>query len=141
MGWEENWAMKNRDGSKHPGPMSFMRVDAELAGFIVAAGFVVMGVVGLPIAKWFLLGAGLLGGGVALLLRLVRRFPPGPPSGSILSLNENFVDKEIPSDGAKRDKDEASQSSVVRLQSSGKTQERHGFSRISADFREALYPS
>jgi len=34
-----------------------MPTDAELAGFIVALGFVAMGVVGIPIVKWFLLGA------------------------------------------------------------------------------------
>ncbi len=32
-----------------------------------------MGLVGIPIVKWFLLGALVLGGGVALLLRPVRR--------------------------------------------------------------------
>jgi len=52
--------------------MQFMPTDSELAGFIVALGFVVMGVVGIPIVKFFLLGAILLGGGVALLLRLIH---------------------------------------------------------------------
>jgi hypothetical protein len=41
--------------------MRFMRVDAEFAGIPVAVGFVVMGVVGIPIVKWFLLGAVVLG--------------------------------------------------------------------------------
>jgi hypothetical protein len=50
-----------------------MRVDSESAGIIVALGFVVMGLVGVPIAKWFLIGAIVLGGGVALVLRLTRR--------------------------------------------------------------------
>jgi len=50
-----------------------MRVDAEFAGILVAVGFVVMGVVGVPIAKWFLLGAFVLGVGVALLLRRTRK--------------------------------------------------------------------
>jgi hypothetical protein len=50
-----------------------MRVDAEFAGVLVAVGFVVMGVVGIPIAKWFLLGALVLGVGVALLLRRIRK--------------------------------------------------------------------
>lgn len=49
------------------------RTNAELAGFIVAVGFVVMGVVGIPIVKWFLLGAILLGGVVVLLLRFARK--------------------------------------------------------------------
>jgi hypothetical protein len=45
--------MKDRDANRHPGPMRVMRVDAEFAGIIVAVGFVVLGLVGLPIAKWF----------------------------------------------------------------------------------------
>ena len=64
--------MKCCDGPRHPGVMQFMPTDSELAGFIVALGFVVMGVVGIPIVKFFLLGAILLGGGVALLLRLIH---------------------------------------------------------------------
>ena len=32
-----------------------------------------MGLVGIPIAKWFLLGALVLGAGVALILRLIRK--------------------------------------------------------------------
>jgi hypothetical protein len=39
-----------------------MQVDGEFGGILVAGGFVVLGLVGLPIAKWFLLGALLLGG-------------------------------------------------------------------------------
>jgi hypothetical protein len=53
--------------------MRVMRVDAEFAGIIVAVGFVVLGLVGLPIAKWFLLGALALGSLVALLLRFTRK--------------------------------------------------------------------
>lgn len=69
----DNVTMKDRDTSRHPGPMRFMRVDAEFAGILVAVGFVVMGVVGLPIAKWFLLAALVLAVAVALLLRLIRK--------------------------------------------------------------------
>lgn len=65
--------MKNRDAERHPGPMRFMQVDAEFARIIVAIGFVVTGVVAIPIAKWFLLGALLLRGAVALLLRVAAR--------------------------------------------------------------------
>jgi hypothetical protein len=65
--------MKNRDAERHPSPMRFMRVDAEFAGIIIAIGFVVMGIVAIPIAKWFLLCALLLGGAVALLLRVAAR--------------------------------------------------------------------
>jgi hypothetical protein len=65
--------MKHHTAEHHPGPWRVMRVDAEFAGILVAAGFVVMGVVGIPIAKWFLIGAIVLGGGVALMLRLLRK--------------------------------------------------------------------
>jgi hypothetical protein len=56
-----------------PAPMRVRRVDAEFAGIIIAVGFVVLGLVGLPIAKWFLLGALVLGSLVALLLRFTRK--------------------------------------------------------------------
>jgi hypothetical protein len=65
--------MKHHDADRHPGPMRLLQVDAEFAGLIVAAGFVVMGLVGIPIAKWFLLGALVLGAGVAVLLRCIRK--------------------------------------------------------------------
>jgi hypothetical protein len=45
----------------------------EFAGLVLAIGFVVMGLVGLPIAKFFLLGAVALGGAVALLFHFVRK--------------------------------------------------------------------
>jgi hypothetical protein len=47
--------------------------DAEFAGLLIAVGFVVMGLVALPIVRWFLIGALLLGGGVALQLRFNRK--------------------------------------------------------------------
>ena len=65
--------MKHRAPNRHPGPFRTMHVDAEFGGILVAVGFVVLGLLGLPIAKWFLLGAALLGGAVALLLRLTRK--------------------------------------------------------------------
>jgi len=65
--------MKQRDANRHPGPWRVMRVDSEFAGVLVAVGFVVMGLVSMPIAKWFLLGALLLGIGVALMLRWIRK--------------------------------------------------------------------
>jgi hypothetical protein len=65
--------MKHHDASRHPGIMRFMSVDAEFAGIIVAIGFVVMGIVGIPIVKWFLLGAVLLGAALALLLQVIHR--------------------------------------------------------------------
>jgi hypothetical protein len=61
------------DTSKHPGPWRVMQVDSEFAGILIAVGFVVLGLVGMPsIGTAFLsmsLGIGLL---VAMLLRLIR---------------------------------------------------------------------
>jgi hypothetical protein len=65
--------MKQHDVNRHPGPWRVMRVDSEFAGLLVAVGFVVMGLVSMPIATWFLLGALVLGVGVALLLRWIRK--------------------------------------------------------------------
>lgn len=64
--------MQHRDPARHPGVMRFMRVDSEFASLLIAIGFVILGLVGLPIAKWFLLGALMLGVAVALLLRWTR---------------------------------------------------------------------
>ncbi len=69
----DNEAVKQHDGTRHPGPMRVMRVDAEFAGIIVAVGFLVMGAVGLDIGKWFIMGALVLGAVVALLLRFTRK--------------------------------------------------------------------
>ena len=50
-----------------------MKVDSELAGILVAVGFFVMGFVSVPIAKGFLVGAFVVGIGVAMVLWLIRR--------------------------------------------------------------------
>lgn len=68
--------MKQHDTVRHPGPMRLLPVDSEFAGFVVAIGFLVMGVVAIPLAKWFLLGALLVGVGVAALLRVRGRDRP-----------------------------------------------------------------
>jgi len=65
--------MKDHDTNRHPGPWRVMQVDSEFAGILVAVGFLLMGLVSMPIATRFLLGALGLGGGVALLLRLTRK--------------------------------------------------------------------
>ncbi len=65
--------MKHHDVNRHPGPWRVMRVDAEFAGLLVAVGFLLMGLVSMPIATWFLLGALVLGVVVALLLRFSRK--------------------------------------------------------------------
>jgi mannose/fructose/N-acetylgalactosamine-specific phosphotransferase system component IIC len=48
-------------------------VDSEFAGLLVAVGFIVMGFVSVPIAKWFLLGALVLGVAAALMLHFIRK--------------------------------------------------------------------
>lgn len=58
--------MEHRDPLKHPGPFRGMHVDSEFAGGLLAAGFLVMGAVGLDIGKFFVLGA--LGVGVMVAL-------------------------------------------------------------------------
>ena len=65
--------MKNRDAKRHPGVMRVMQVDSEFAGLLVAVGFLVMGAIGLDIGKWFVMGALVLGVGVALLLRIIHK--------------------------------------------------------------------
>ncbi len=65
--------MKTHDSDRHPGPWRVMRVDSEFAGIIVAIAFVVLGVVGLPIGRWFLLGAVLLGLVFVGLIKLLRK--------------------------------------------------------------------
>jgi len=53
--------------------MRVMQVDSEFAGLLVAVGFVVMGLVTIPVAKWFFLGTLVLGVAVALLLHFIRK--------------------------------------------------------------------
>jgi hypothetical protein len=49
-----------------------MQVDAEFAGVFIAIAFALMLAVALPITKWFVLGALILGGLVAIGLRVLR---------------------------------------------------------------------
>jgi len=65
--------MEYRDPPKHPGPFRVMHVDSEFAGLLLAAGFLVMGAVGLDIGKFFVLGAIGVGVVVAVVLRVMRR--------------------------------------------------------------------
>ncbi len=50
-----------------------MQLDSEFAGLLVAFGFLLMGLVSMPIATWVFLGALILGCAVALLLRFGRK--------------------------------------------------------------------
>jgi hypothetical protein len=65
--------MKNYDANRHPGPWRVMRVDSEFAGLLVAVGFLVMGFVSMPVAAWFVSGALVFGGAIALLLHFLRK--------------------------------------------------------------------
>jgi hypothetical protein len=65
--------MKDRDASRHPGPFRIMQVDSEIAGLLLAVGFLVMGFVSMPIATGFVLGAIALGVIVALVLRFTPK--------------------------------------------------------------------
>jgi hypothetical protein len=65
--------MKDHDANRHPGPWRVMKVDSEFAGLLVAVGFLVMGLVSMPIATGFVLGAITLGVVVALLLRFTPK--------------------------------------------------------------------
>ena len=66
--------MKTHETRKHPGPWQFMRVDSELAGVLIALGFVIMAFVSMPLAAWFVGGAILIGVVVALVLSRVRKY-------------------------------------------------------------------
>ena len=81
--------MKEERPKSHPGPFRVMKVDAEFAGILVAAGFFVMGFVSVPIAKGFLAGAFCMGVGVAAILWLIRKIRDSRPSGArILHLDD-----------------------------------------------------
>jgi hypothetical protein len=65
--------MKDRSASRHPGPFRIMQVDSEIAGLLVAVGFLVMGFVSMPVATGFVIGAVALGMIVALALRFTPK--------------------------------------------------------------------
>lgn len=71
--------MRVQETKPHPGPFRIPQVDTELTGILVAVGFVIMGIVAIPIVKWFLVAGILLGAGVTLLLRCLRKRRPEKP--------------------------------------------------------------
>jgi hypothetical protein len=71
--------MKEHGSSPHPGPWRIMRIDSGVTGIVLAIGFVIIGVVGVPIAKWFVMAGIGLGVGVAVLLRYMRKRPSDDP--------------------------------------------------------------
>ena len=70
--------MKDHSTPRHPGPFRFMSIGVGSAAVMVAVSFVALGLAGLPIAKFFLLGAVLMGIGVAILFRVFRKKPLFP---------------------------------------------------------------
>lgn len=50
-----------------------MHVDSEVAGILVALGFIEIAVVGIPLARWFVLGTVIMGVSVAFVLRFTRK--------------------------------------------------------------------
>lgn len=57
----------------HPGiNISKIPVGGGVAGVLIAASIIILGVIGLPIARWFLIGSLGLGAVMALLLRWLR---------------------------------------------------------------------
>lgn len=65
--------MKDHDANRHPGPWRVMRIDSEFTGILIAAGFIAMAVVSMPLATAFVLGSLAFGGLVALLLRFTPK--------------------------------------------------------------------
>jgi len=57
--------------------MHRIRVGGGIAGFIVVAGFLCIGLVGIPMLRYFLGFAIVMGGGIALGLYRVRRWRQG----------------------------------------------------------------
>jgi len=66
----------NSDLSRHPGITFHKMPVAGVGGFLLTLGVILIAVIGLPIGKWFLLGAVILGVGVVGLLRLGRKLKP-----------------------------------------------------------------
>ena len=60
----------------HPGITMHKIPVAGVGGLIAAIGIVLIAVLGLPIAKWFLVGSVILGVAVVGILRLYRKLKP-----------------------------------------------------------------
>jgi UDP-N-acetylmuramyl pentapeptide phosphotransferase/UDP-N-acetylglucosamine-1-phosphate transferase len=67
---------EQKGGRWHPGITIHKIPVAGVGGLIFAVGIMVLAVVGLPFAKWFLLGAVILGLAVLGILRLFRKLYP-----------------------------------------------------------------
>jgi len=62
----------------HPGPMRMNRSDPGLDGFLIIIAFAVLGIVGLPLYRLFLVGAVGFGLVVACLLYFIRKTKKKP---------------------------------------------------------------
>jgi ABC-type antimicrobial peptide transport system permease subunit len=70
-----------KDSDLHNGiSMHRIRVGGGVAGFIVAAGFLSIGMVGIPMLRYFLGFAIVVGAGIAFGLYLARRWRRSRPS-------------------------------------------------------------
>ncbi len=78
--------MKDHDANRHPGPWRVMSVDSETAGILVAVGFLAMGLVSIPVARWFVLACLALGGVFAVLFRFTPKSLIRPFVGAIIVL-------------------------------------------------------
>jgi len=76
--------MKDHDANRHPGLWRVMQIDSEFIGILLAFGFLVMGLVSMPIATWFFLGAIILGGVFALLLHFIPKSLFGVVMGTVI---------------------------------------------------------
>jgi len=65
--------MEDHDAKRHPGPWRVMQVDSEFAGILAAVGFLVLGLVSMPVGTGFVLGSIALGAVVALALRFAPK--------------------------------------------------------------------
>ena len=68
-----------------------MNVDSEFAGLLVAVGFLVLGLVSMPIATVFVFGTIALGAVVALLLRFIRKKSGGTIVGTLIILASSVL--------------------------------------------------
>ena len=71
----DNNVVKDHSTRPHPGPFLFMSMGVGATAIMVALCFVVLGLVALPIAKFFLLAAILLGIGIAVIFRIIAKKP------------------------------------------------------------------
>lgn len=78
--------MKDHDSNRHPGPWRVMSVDSETAGILVAICFLAMGLVSIPVARWFVLACLALGVAFAVLLRFAPRSVIRPIVAAVIVL-------------------------------------------------------